>query len=1520
MSAAQINLVWTAATGTVDTYRVERSTTTSTGFTEVASLDSLTVAFVNNTGLSSATQYFYKVRACNTGGCSAYSPEVTATSAPGPPTSVTATTASSTQINLNWTATTGTVSSYRVERSTTSGSGFSEVDSVASSVTTFQNNTGLTPGTQYFYRMRACNVGGCSVYAAQVTATTRPAAPINPVATTVSATQINLSWTASAGTVDYRVERSTTSGSGFAEVATVATATLSNTGLTAATRYFYRVRACNVGGCSAFSTEVSALTLPLPPGAPSALGATTVSAAQINLSWGAATGTVDTYRVERSTTASSGFVEIASLANTATTFQNNTGLAPATQYFYRLRACNTGGCSVYTSEVTATTLPLPPGAPSGLNASAASSGQINLSWTAGTGTISTYRIERRTGAGAFAEVVSIAGTTTTHPDQGLSAGTQYDYQVRACNTGGCSAYTAPALATTLPNPPSGLGATTASAAQINLSWTGSAGAVATYRVERSTTAGAGFLEIASVTGATTTYQNNTGLNPATQYFYRVRACNSAGGCSAYTLEALATTFPLAPGTPTALGATTVSATQINLSWGAATGTVDTYRVERSTTAGSGFVEVASLANTATTFQNNTGLTPATQYFYRVRACNTGGCSSYTVPEATATTLPLAPGAPSGLAATTVSAAQINLAWTASSSGGPVANYRVERSTTAGGTFTEIGVSSTSTTFQNNTGLTPATQYFYRVRACNTGGCSGYTTEANATTQPLAPSGLTATTLSASQINLSWVGSSGTVDTYRVERSTTAGSGFLEIASVSGTTTTLQNNTGLTPATQYFYRVRTCNAGGCSPYTTEANATTLPLAPGAPPGFSATTISATQINLSWSAATGTVATYHVERSTTPGSGFLEIASLSGATTTFQNNTGLTPATQYFYRVRACNTGGCSTYSLEATATTLPLAPGAPSGLSATTVSASQINLAWAASSLGGPVTNYHVERSTTPGSGFLEIASVSSATTTFQNNTGLTPATQYFYRVRACNTGGCSTYTLEATATTLPLPPGAPSGLTATTVSAAQINLNWGAATGTVATYRVERSTTTGSGFVEIASLTNLTTAFQNNTGLTAATLYFYRVRACNTGGCSAYTTEASATTLPLAPGTPSGLTATTVSASQINLNWSAASGTVVNYRVERRTGAGAFAEIASLSSATLGFGDLLLNPATLYEYQVRACNTGGCSPFSALASATTLPLPPGAPSGLAATTISSAQINLTWSAATGTVATYHVERSTTTGSGFVEIGSVSAATTTFPNSGLTANTLYFYRVRACNTGGCSAYTLEATATTLPLPPGAPSGLTATTASASLINLSWSAATGIVATYHVERSTTAGSGFIEIGSVSAATTTFPNSGLTASTQYFYRVRACNTGGCSAYTLEAAATTLPLPPGAPSGLSATTAFSTQINLSWSAATGTVATYHVERSTTAGSGFIEIASLSSATTTFQNNTGLNPATQYFYRVRACNIGRLLCVHARGGSHHAAQSARCTVRPHRNDGDVWTDQFELERGHAAR
>ena len=177
---------------------------------------------------------------------------------PAPPTGLTAT-AGNAQVALAWTASAG-ATSYNVLRSTTSGSGYV---SVATGVTpTSFTNTGLTNGTTYFFVVRAVNAAGTSANSAQASATptagTAPAPPTGLTATAGNA-QVALGWTASAGATSYNVLRSTTSGSGYASVATgITTTSFTNTGLTNGTTYFFVVQAVNAVGTSANSAQASA--------------------------------------------------------------------------------------------------------------------------------------------------------------------------------------------------------------------------------------------------------------------------------------------------------------------------------------------------------------------------------------------------------------------------------------------------------------------------------------------------------------------------------------------------------------------------------------------------------------------------------------------------------------------------------------------------------------------------------------------------------------------------------------------------------------------------------------------------------------------------------------------------------------------------------------------------------------------------------------------------------------------------------------------------------------------------------------------------------------------------------------------------------------------------------------------------------------------------------------------------------------------------------------------------------------
>src|SRR5207237_263568 len=143
------------------------------------------------------------------------------------------------------------------------------------------------------------------------------------------------------------------------------------------------------------------------------------------------------------------------------------------------------------------------------------------------------------------------------------------------------------------------------------------------------------------------------------------------------------------------------------------------------------------------------------------------------------------------------------------------------------------------------------------------------------------------------------------------------------------------------------------------------------------------------------------------------------------------------------------------------------------------------------------------------------------------------------------------------------------------------------------------------------------------------------------------------------------------------------------------------------------------------------------------ASATTLPNPPAVPSGLGASVVSQTQINLSWTDNSNNETGFIIGRSATSGGPYSDIATVGANVTSYNNTGLTANTTYYYVVRATNTGGDSANSAQASGTTLPNPPAAPTGLTATVISQTQINLAWTDNSSNETGFIIGRSTTSG---------------------------------------------------------------------------------------------------------------------------------------------------------------------------------
>lgn len=181
-----------------------------------------------------------------------------------------------------------------------------------------------------------------------------------------------------------------------------------------------------------------------------------------------------------------------------------------------------------------------------------------------------------------------------------------------------------------------------------------------------------------------------------------------------------------------------------------------------------------------------------------------------------------------------------------------------------------------------------------------------------------------------------------------------------------------------------------------------------------------------------------------------------------------------------------------------------APAAPTSLTATAVSSSGINLAWAGS---GAATSYNILRSTTSGGPYTTV-SIGVIPQSY-SDTGLTATTTYYYVVQAVNGDGTSPNSNAASATTQSGIPSAPTGLTATTTSGSGINLAWTGSSGATS-YNVLRSTTTGGPYTTVATGVSSTT--YSDAGLSAGTTYYYVVEAVSGAGASPNSNEASATT------------------------------------------------------------------------------------------------------------------------------------------------------------------------------------------------------------------------------------------------------------------------------------------------------------------------------------------------------------------------------------------------------------------------
>ena len=623
------------------------------------------------------------------------------------------------------------------------------------------------------------------------------------------------------------------------------------------------------------------------------------------------------------------------------------------------------------------------------------------------------------------------------------------------------------------------------------------------------------------------------------------------------------------------------------------------------------------------------------------------------------------------------------------------------------------------------------------------------------------------------------------------------------------------------------------------------------APLAPTNLQAGFVSTDSVALKWVASTAATE-YNVSYQLSTATTWISFVSSSDTSVTV---TGLSPSTAYNFEVIAINSVGSSSPAvLNGLQTAAP--PPQPTNFVAGAITTTSIALSWTASSGASSYTvNYQVSGSTS------WTTASSTITNTNTTITGLTSGTTYNFQLIATNSSGSGNPVLLNGIVTGAVP-ASPSGITVSSVTAGSVGLNWSPVSGATS-YSVSYQISGGSSWTPFGDAAGTSIVIVN---LTTNTIYNFQVVANNSYGSSApgVINSIETTTAPSGspPASPTNLTDTATGSTSITLGWDSMSG-ATSYNISYQTlGAVGWTAYKTVSATTVVVQGLTVN--TTYNFQVSSANTYGVSNPSTLSNIERIP-PPGAVTGLAAGTITTTSVALSWNGS-ATATNYTVNYQTSGATVWTTFGSPTTSASVVV-TGLTSGASYNFEVISNNTSGPSAPATLNNITT-GAPPAGPTNFQTGTLTSTTVPLIWSASPGSGITYTISYQISGGSTWTQFGGAVSTTSTTVTA-LTSGTTYSFEIVATNAYGSSSpeYLNNILTPTLP---GQPGSLQAGTITSTSVVLNWlsaAQATGYSVSYQVNGS---GATWLSVETTAGNTCTV---TGLTGSTTYNFQVIGTN-----------------------------------------------